>query len=606
LNLFQRKTNTIRPDVTAVPLQMLPALRTGYDPAALYIIPRVRVAAGGEITHLDNAARHHSRLWLIGGAGLGKSSALQFIAARAGHGAALHSFADAHPQNLPDTFRNDGWILFDDATDAAHGAHLAALAQKYPNAKFCAAASDAQHAPADFVILELLPFNEREIVSFAEAWLPLPETGAHGSKLNRAAQDFIASAQSNAGTRELAVNPLNLFLLLQVYEPATAQTPQPQAAEKVALPMVGGDGVARTMEIGSSMRATPSNAATPFDVPQRNIIAPLPTRRAELFDAYVSAKLKRESDPAFAARAVEGIALSTKRGQLAQDDHLPRGYDFLVKRANGRIAFKHPLLQDFLAARALRRNPDFAPMREHLDDPAWRDVALFYAGLGGAENVAAVALEQNDLYFAASALAATSEPPHAFLEQTVKALVARAWDDHDERAMRALGKLRNNQASDFFAAKLRDKNADVRLRAAYILGKLHTDRALEYLLPQLRDPSDAVRVQVIASLGQSRSERVIEPLLVALRGDPRVAASDTQLKIAAAKALGEYGTDKAVPALLVDMQVSEGELQAEAIRALQKIRSPFAVKPLESIAATDKREPARQAAAQVLQDMAGQ
>ncbi|MDL1897845.1 HEAT repeat domain-containing protein, partial [Anaerolineae bacterium CFX7] len=84
------------------------------------------------------------------------------------------------------------------------------------------------------------------------------------------------------------------------------------------------------------------------------------------------------------------------------------------------------------------------------------------------------------------------------------------------------------------------------------------------------------------------------------------ASSDTQLKIAAARALGEYGADKAAPALLVDMQVNEGELQTEAIHALQKIRSPFALKPLETIAATDKRAPARQAAARVLQDMAGQ
>ncbi len=587
MNLF-RKSAATRVNAPAVPLNMLPALKTGYDPAALYIIPRVREPETGRFIHLDNAARKHARLFLVGGAGLGKSSALQFIAARAGHGAAFQSFADFHLQALPNKFQNDGWILFDDVTEAAHTAHLESLAQKFPNAKFCAVASDAKLAPAGFTVLELQPFNEREIVSFAEAWIPLKESGAHGSKLNRAAQDFVVSVQSNAGTRELAITPLYLFLLMQVYEPASKTEPAPQVQEKVVLPMVGG------------------NAATPFDVPQRNVIAALPARRAELFDAYVNAKLARESDAEFAARAVEGIALSTKRGQPAQDDHLPRGYDFLVKRANGRVAFKHALLQDFLAARALRRNPDLAPMREHLDDAAWREVALFYAGLGGAEQVAAYALENNNLEFAAAALAAAPEPPHALLEQTVKALVARAWDDHDERAMQALGSLRSNQASDFFAAKLRDKNADVRLRAAYILGKLHTDRSLEYLLPQLRDPSGDVRVQVIASLGQSRSERVIEPLLVALRGDPRVASSDTQLKIAAAKALGEYGTDKAVPALLVDMSVSEGELQAEAIYALEKIRSPFALKPLESIADTDKREPARVAAVQVLQDMAGQ
>lgn len=587
MNLFHRKTAAPRLDAAVVALEMLPTLKSGYDPAALYIIPRVQTQTG-EILHLDNAARHHTRLWLTGAPGLGKSSALQFIAAHAGHGAARYAFADDDLQKLSAPARHDGWILLDDATDAAHGAQLAALAQKFPAAKFCATAADAQHAPADFTVLELVPFHEREIVSFAEAWIPLPARGARDSKLNRAAQDFFVSVQANPGARELAATPLYLFMLMQVYDPAVARQTPTSNAPQVAVPVVGG------------------GAATPFDVPQRNVVAALPARRAALFDAYVNAQLARASDPEFAARAVEGIALSAQRGQTMQDDHLPRGNDFLVKRANGRIEFRHALLQAFLAARALRRNPDFEPMRERLTDPHWREVALFYAGLGGAEPVASFALTQNDLYFAAAALADAPEPPPSLLEQTVKALVARAWDDNDETAMTALGKLRSNQASDFFAAKLRDKNAETRLRAAYILGKLHTDRALEYLLPQLRDPSAEVRVQVIASLGQSRSERVIEPLLVALRGDPRVASSDTQLKIAAARALGEYGADKAAPALLVDMQVNEGELQTEAIRALQKIRSPFALKPLETIAATDKREPARQAAERVLLDMAGQ
>jgi hypothetical protein len=603
LNLFTRKTPA-PPGASAVPLALLPVLRTAPDPNTLYIIPRVRVADTGEITHLDNAARHHTRLFLTGSAGMGKSSALQFIAARAGHGASLQSFADFHPRALPEDFRDVGWILFDDVTDPAHVAHLETLAQKYLHAKIAAVAADTARVPTGFTHLELLPFNEREIVSFAEAWFPLPEGGHRSSRLNRAAQDFIASLQANAGARELAITPLYLFLLLQVYEPATQREPQTRAAEKIALPVVGSDGIARAAEMGASMRVPPSNPATPFDVPQRTQIAPLPARRAALFDAYVNAKLARESDPEFAARALEGIALSTKRGQLAQDEHLARGYDFLYARASGRIAFKHALLQDFLAARALRRNPDFAPMQEHLLDPAWREVVLFYAGLGAADDVVSAAIAHDDFIFAAYALAASPEPS-AFTDQVVKELVARAWDNYDENAMRALGALRSNSASDFFAAKLRDKNADARLRAAYILGKLHTDRALEYLLPQLRDPSAEVRAQVIASLGQSRSERVVEPLLVALRGDPRVASSDIQLKIAAAHALGEYGTDKAVPALLVDMQVGEGELQTQAMAALQKIRSAFAVKPLESIAAADKRDHVRAAAAQVLQDMAG-
>lgn len=584
MNLFSRtKARAENPVRVSVPT--LPILKSGYDAAHGYVVPRVRRLTDGAVTHLDNALRHNSRLYLFGGSGVGKSAALAYAGALAK--ASPQSYSASHPQALPDTFSDDGWILLDDVSAPAHAAHLAQLAGKYPHASILAAGREARGAPENFVIFELLPFHEREIAAFAEAWYPLPPARGHASRLNRAAQDLVASIQAHPGTRELAITPLYLFMLVQVYQPAAKGETEP-VVEKVALPMVGG------------------NAATPFDVPQRTNITALPTRRAELFEAYVAAKLQSESDPELAGRALDGIALSTKRGQRAQDDHLPRGYDFLAEQADGRVEFKHALLQDFFAARALRRTPDFAPLQEHLSDPAWRNVVLFYAGLGSPDAVVDAAVAAGDLELAAGALAASAEPNAAQLEQVVKTLTTRAWEDHDERAMQALGILRSNMASDFFAAKLRDKNVDVRLRASYILGKLHTDRALEYLLPQLRDPSPEVRDQVIASLGQSRSERVVEPLLVALRGDPRVASSDTRMKLAAAKALGEYGADKAAPALIVDLQVGDPEVCAQAVAALEKIRSPFAVKPLESIAATDKLEPARAAAAAVLSDMRGQ
>lgn len=588
MNLFTRKKSDAADMASAVippTFLALPPLVTKFDSTHLYVVTRVRGRDTGASTHLDNAARAETRALIVGTAGMGKSSALEFIAAQT-HVPVL-SFADYHSQALPDKFPNESMILLDDVSEPAHVAHLETLAKKFPQAHIWAATRDTHLAPVGFTALDLLPLNEREIVSFAEAWIPLPAEKGHAAKrINRAAQDFIASVQANAGTRELAITPFYLYLLLQVYKPG-AKAAAPVVQERVALPMVGG------------------NAATPFDVPQRVHVAALPSRRAELFDEYVNAKLASESDPEFAARAVEGIALSTKRGQRATTEHLARGYGLLAERASGRVEFKHALLQDFLAARALRRNPDFAPLREHLFDPAWREVALFYAGLGAADDVAAAAIEKSDLEFAAAALAATREPNPAQLEPVVKGLVARAWDDHDQRAMRALGELRSNMASDFFSAKLRDKNPEVRLRAAYILGKLHTDRSLEYLLPQLRDPSDDVRVQVIASLGASRSERVIEPLLVALRGDPRVASTDTRLKIAAAQALGEYGTDKAVPALIVDVQVSDADVREQAIIALEKIRGSFALKPLTEIAQTDKKPEVREAAVRVLDDMRG-
>ena len=136
----------------------------------------------------------------------------------------------------------------------------------------------------------------------------------------------------------------------------------------------------------------------------------------------------------------------------------------------------------------------------------------------------------------------------------------------------------------------------MRLQAAQILGALRLDRAIEYLLPQLRDVNGDVRDQVLEALGKSRTDRVIEPLLVALRGDPRVGRVDTRLRIAAARALGQIGSDKAVPALIVDLQVGEPEVRAAAAESLKRITSPLMGKSLTGLAQSGDEETRRYAA----------
>ncbi|HEX9076841.1 MAG TPA: HEAT repeat domain-containing protein, partial [Anaerolineae bacterium] len=81
----------------------------------------------------------------------------------------------------------------------------------------------------------------------------------------------------------------------------------------------------------------------------------------------------------------------------------------------------------------------------------------------------------------------------------------------------------------------------------------------------------------------ARTDRVIEPLLVALRGDPRVGKVDTRLRVAAAQALGQVGSDRAVTALIVDLQVGEPEVRAVAAESLKRITSPLMLKPLVGI-----------------------
>jgi HEAT repeat protein len=547
-----------RPRAPAPPRTLVPALpifKRDFSPGAVYVRPRLRDELGGETIHLDRLAAHYPRAGIAGPPGAGKTSALNFLA----NGATVLSLAGlpagALPPDLPDAL-----ILLDEV-QAAHRDYLARLDRDLPQARVLVGAHDLAGLPANFALLALQPFNEREIRSAVEAWFPEGETAGHGGikRINRAAEAFIAALKADQRTRLLAINPLNLFLLVQVYAQGT----------------------------------------------------PLPNRRAALFDYYVSTRLQTENDPDLAARALEGIALSTKRGRLAKEEHLSRGYGFLRQRSRpslgaskaGPVEFVHPLVQDLLVARALRRNPELAPLVEHMLDDDWREVVLFYAGLGDPRTLVEALLERDHLYLAASALAEASEVPDDLHKRIFEPLVKRAWEQEDTGAIAALGALRSNAAIDFFAARLKERDPAARARAAMILGQSGTDRAVEYLLPQLRDTDAGVRDQVVASLGQSKSDRVIEPLLVALRGDSRVGAVDTRMRLASARALGEVGTERAVPALIVDLQIGEPEVRAEAVKALIKIRSDFALKPLRAIVDSNQPVEVRAAAEQVLKSM---
>lgn len=531
------------------PISPLPALRPR-SPSFLegYVVPRV---SGPETQPLPLALASGTRDWLVGESGTGKTAALRYLSLTQ-PGAQYVNLRDFHPAALPREFHDATSILLDDA-GPEHLGYLNGLA--FPAARVVAASTAARPAGAEeagWAALTLQELNDREIYTLAEAWFPAPRYG-HGDIKGRSpgAAAFAAAIKGHPEARHYAARPLDLYLLLQVYVPGR----------------------------------------------------PLPATRTELFRAYVDAVVARATDPALALRGLQGIALSVKRGQLAQEDHLERGCGFLTRRPNGRIVFSHPDLQDFLAAQALRLNPDFAPMRERLSDPDWSRVVRFYAGLGLVDELIP-ALQERDPYLAGEALAQQPAAPAELKAAVAQDLVRRAWEKDDGRALEVLGALKSAEATDYLAARLKDRNPEVRARAASALGHVHTDKALEFLLPQLRDADPVVRQRVVDALGRSKSERVLEPLLVALRGDTRALPVDLSLRVAAAAALGQVGNDKAAPALLVDLQTAEPPVRDAAARALAQIRSDFAVRPLRDIAATATDPDVRAAAAGVLETYA--
>ncbi len=464
-------------------------------------------------------------------------------------------------------------VLIDDI-DALPGDSIKAWLDGFAGARLVATSQAARVADpatpsgADFFEFPFRGFRDDEIEELARL--------RHREK----AEAFITALKASGVPRSLTANPFTLTLLSLVWN-----TDRPLLKPSAEL----------------------------YDVYE---IKQLPARRAELFEAYARSVL---GDSDETEKMLEGVALAIQRGRPAPDEFLPRARGFLRAGKNQTAEFVHDLWRAYFAARALRRSPDLAALSEHLHEPNWRDTVLFYAGLGDSNELADALLARGDpstgytprssrgrwqaLALAGFAIAHSQQVRAELRESVTAQLTERAWNG-DEDAVAALSEMHSETAVDQLAARLKEKDPTVRTRAAEILGKLQLDRAIEYLLPQLRDVNGDVRDKVVEALGRARTNRVIEPLLVALRGDPRVGSIDTRLRVAAAKALGDVGSDKAVPALIVDLQVGEPEVRAVAAESLKRIKSPLMIKPLESVMQTGD-EDARKYAANVLASMNG-
>ncbi|MCX7837834.1 MAG: HEAT repeat domain-containing protein [Anaerolineae bacterium] len=373
--------------------------------------------------------------------------------------------------------------------------------------------ASAEKPLADFVEYRLPGFRDSEIEAFANK---LGVTNA---------ATFVASLKTNNVPRVLTSNPLTLRLLAYLWQRELA----------------------------------------------------LPTRRTDLFDAYVQATLS-EADT---LKMLGNIALDLQYGRPVSNGALAKSRGFLRAVKQRAVEFAHPLWQAYFAARALQAS-GLASLRPHLNDPAWREVILFYAGLGDATDLVLNLQSQGEEWLAARAAA------HAFtlradLRETIRQTWLKRACEGDAQAINVLREMHDERVVEECARELQSPDARTRQRAAEVLGQLQMDRAVDYLLPRLRDADAMVRETVVQALGRAYTDRVIEPLLVALRGDSHTFQADARMRCAAARALGEIGTVKAVPALVVALQQGTAEMRAAAANALKRIHSPLMIESLQSL-----------------------
>jgi HEAT repeat protein len=166
-----------------------------------------------------------------------------------------------------------------------------------------------------------------------------------------------------------------------------------------------------------------------------------------------------------------------------------------------------------------------------------------------------------------------------------------------EAAAQALGQLGDVRAVEPLITALTDSATTVRETAAQALGQLGDVRAVEPLMAALTDGDTTVREVAAASLGKldwqpagetggrywvvlkqwdkcvAMGSAAVEPLLVALKD------SDSNVRQASAKALGQLGDAGAVGPLITVLRGKDKELSQTAVKVLVEIGIP-SVSPL--------------------------
>lgn len=129
----------------------------------------------------------------------------------------------------------------------------------------------------------------------------------------------------------------------------------------------------------------------------------------------------------------------------------------------------------------------------------------------------------------------------------------------------ALGRIGDETAAIPLTGLFHDSDEGVRLKAVSAFRRFRTPTAVQPLIVLLDDPNAALRQRAVESLGEIRHQPTVDQLMQMLRADSAV-----EVRLAAAKALGQLKNPKAVP-VLEEALDDEFTVRCRAIVAIGQI-----------------------------------
>jgi HEAT repeat protein len=175
-------------------------------------------------------------------------------------------------------------------------------------------------------------------------------------------------------------------------------------------------------------------------------------------------------------------------------------------------------------------------------------------------------------------------PDNYTLSSVVKSMTPVLLRDSDPQiraaAAEALGELRNANAVPALISALSDAQLEVRVHAVSSLGQLRQRQAVAPLLKLLDDKEQIVVLAAVEALGDLGDPLATKPLIPLLRHEHVLSQAFRSLPARTARALGQIGDRRAVPALIESLKGPSDDVIAEAAEALGKIGDARAADPL--------------------------
>ncbi|MDH4222549.1 MAG: HEAT repeat domain-containing protein [candidate division Zixibacteria bacterium] len=197
-------------------------------------------------------------------------------------------------------------------------------------------------------------------------------------------------------------------------------------------------------------------------------------------------------------------------------DNIKERCGVLVETRIDHFGFSHLTFQEFLTARHILDSglEDFLISRKN--DKFWFEVTLLYCGMKNTNNLLNKILDEkedifhNNHFFAGKCLAESLSVSPELRTRITEKLYNIYWDEKElgvskETSLEVLKEIKDQGIIQKLIEETRDKESDVRWRAAYALGQIGDKKAVESLKSLLNDreeifPFGEVRVSAFNAL----------------------------------------------------------------------------------------------------------